>query len=293
MFKDATDGTRVKHTTFITLLITFVFGSAACGKEPPPEDNTPDMSTEDAGLQDQSTSDAEDAGPQFVCPNEGEEVCDGKCVNVLISMDHCGECWNECQRGSMTCGGEDGCLCLDDREMCGGRCWDTQTSRLHCGECDNDCAMSQACVSGECIEISDDPIVLGVLSETNAARAEGQDCGVHGVKPPADGVQLNEQLNAAAQRQAEDMAANNFMDHEGSDGSHPADRTADAGYPSSYVGENVARGYETAEGVVAGWVDSDGHCQNLMNPEYTEMGVGHAISQSTGEHFWAQVFGRP
>jgi uncharacterized protein YkwD len=280
-------------TSLLNLLLALALLSAGCGpKDPPAEDGGTDMAATDAGG-DQSESDAaEDTGPQFLCPNDGEKVCDGKCVNVLISMEHCGECFNECQVGAMTCGGEDGCQCLGDGIKCGARCWDPQTSRLHCGECDNDCAMSEACVSGACIEISDDPIVLGVLAATNDARAQGQDCGVHGVKPPADGVQLNDLLNAAAQRHAEDMAENNFMAHEGSDGSMPGDRAGDAGYTGA-VGENVARGYESADAVVAGWVDSDGHCNNLMNAGFSEMGVGHAVSQSTGEHFWAQVFGSP
>lgn len=232
----------------------------------------------------------EDASPQFLCPNDGENVCDGKCVNVLISMDHCGECDNECVRGTMTCGGETGCECLGGGLMCGTRCYDPLTARKHCGRCDNACAISDACVSGECLLISDNPIVLGVLSATNSARAEGQDCGVNGVKPAVGGVQLNEQLNIAAQVHAEDMAQNNFLAHEGSDGSGPGQRAAIAGYTGS-VGENVARGYEDASSVVAGWVDSDGHCKNLMEGSFTVMGVGHAISQTTGDQYWAQVFG--
>lgn len=268
-------------------IVTLAVWVAACGK--PATSSDPDSSTAPLDMGSDVASADVDAAPAFVCPNEGEKVCGGKCVNVLISMEHCGMCDNACQPGKMTCNGED-CVCLGDRIMCGGRCYDPLTTRDHCGVCDNGCRSDEACVTGECIDISDDPIVLGVLAATNDARAAGQDCGVHGQKPPVGGVQLNSMLNAAAQAHAEDMAANNFMAHEGSDGSSPGERADRAGYGGS-VGENVARAYETPEGVVAGWVDSDGHCNNLMNGGFNEMGVGYAVSQTTGEQFWAQLFG--
>jgi len=270
--------------------ILAVFVLAACGKPAAVDGDDVGIAAADAG------SDAVDAhvdsGPRFVCPNEGEEVCGGKCINVLISIEHCGGCDNACQPGKMTCGGAEGCICLGGRIMCGGRCYDASTARSHCGMCDNECRSDEACVSGACIDISDDPMVLGVLAATNDARAQSQDCGVHGVKPAVGGVQLNSQLNAAAQGHAEDMAENVFLEHEGSDESSPGQRAARAGYAGS-VGENIARGYESAEGVVAGWVDSDGHCNNLMNGGFTEMGVGYAVSPTTDERFWAQLFGRP
>ena len=95
----------------------------------------------------------------------------------------------------------------------------------------------------------------------------------------------------AAQGHSEDMAANNFMAHEGSDGNGPGFRANAAGYPSGFVGENVARGYRTADAVVDGWIDSDGHCNNLMNGQYNEIGIGYAVNPNTGEPFWTQLFG--
>ena len=103
---------------------------------------------------------------------------------------------------------------------------------------------------------------------------------------------LNEELTLAAQAHAEDMAANQFLGHDGSDNSTPSERARRAGYNGSAVGENVAEGYEDAAGVVAGWIDSDGHCSNLMNGNFSEMGVGYAES-ATGREYWAQVFGTP
>lgn len=279
----------------LLFIATIVASIAACGGGENTENNTsqPDAGTADLGDTNPTVDMSEDTGPLFVCPDEGEKYCGEKCVNVQISMEHCGTCGNACVAGEMTCTGEDGCACLGGRIMCGSRCYDPDSTRDHCGECGIACPSSDACVGGECIEISTNPAVLGVLDATNEARSMQQDCGVHGIKSSVGPVQLNDELNAAAQAHAEDMAANNFMEHTGSDGSSVGVRTQRAGYSSGFVGENIARGYTEADAVVAGWVDSDGHCQNLMTGDYTEMGVGRAISPTTGEHFWAQVFGRP
>ena len=103
-------------------------------------------------------------------------------------------------------------------------------------------------------------------------------------------VRLNETLTAAAQVHAEDMAANRFLEHEGSDGSSPAERARVAGYMGSSTGENIAHGQDDAAAAVAAWVDSDGHCANLMNGQFDELGVGVATS-ATGEPYWVQLFG--
>ena len=57
------------------------------------------------------------------------------------------------------------------------------------------------------------------------------------------------------------------------------------------VGENVATGQSTSEQVVAEWLDSPRHCANIMDGDFTEMGV--AVASNAGGVFWAQVFGAP
>lgn len=245
----------------------------------------------DAGITspDAAAADVEEI-PAVMCPVAGQLFCGEKCLDVSFDMDHCGECNNRCTRGEMTCMmGE--CLCLGDALMCDGACHDPQTSRAHCGTCGNACSTAEACVSGSCVPIAEDPILYGVLVATNEARAAQQDCGVHGLRPAVGPVELNERLTAAAQAHAEDMAQGQFMDHTGSDGSTPAERAQRAGY-AGLTGENVARGYETPTSVVAGWVDSDGHCNNLMEGDFDDLGVGYAKSV-TGEAFWVQLFGDP
>jgi len=61
-----------------------------------------------------------------------------------------------------------------------------------------------------------------------------------------------------------------------------------------YLGENIGAGSTTPAQVVQGWMDSDGHCANVMSQDFTEIGVGYArVNGSTWTHYWTQDFGRP
>ncbi|MFF8844359.1 CAP domain-containing protein [Streptomyces sp. NPDC015127] len=100
-------------------------------------------------------------------------------------------------------------------------------------------------------------------------------------------VTLNAKLSKAAQDHSEDMAAHRNMSHTGSDGSEAGDRITRAGYNWSTYGENVAYGYETPESVMAGWMSSPGHKENILNCEFKEIGVGLAQP----DDYWTQDFG--
>ena len=67
-----------------------------------------------------------------------------------------------------------------------------------------------------------------------------------------------------------------------------------AGYRWRATGENIAAGQATADAVVAAWLDSPGHCTNIMGPQFTQMGVAFALAPSGNPGiYWAQVFGAP
>ena len=69
---------------------------------------------------------------------------------------------------------------------------------------------------------------------------------------------------------------------------------ARAGYLWRITGENIAAGQLSPEAAVAGWIKSPGHCENLMNEGYTEMGVAGAVNPTSKMGFyWAQEFGTP
>ncbi len=116
-------------------------------------------------------------------------------------------------------------------------------------------------------------------------NAERQKVGA----PP---LQLNDKLGQAAQRHAEDMAKNNFVSHDGSDGSTIQSRIEEAGYDYSAFAENVAGGQSTPEAVLKSWLNSSGHRRNILNPDYKEIGIGYAKDSSSDyTHYWTQVFG--
>ncbi|MGE5619940.1 MAG: CAP domain-containing protein [Sphingomonadaceae bacterium] len=108
-------------------------------------------------------------------------------------------------------------------------------------------------------------------------------------------LKWNDTLAAAATTYARDLAARNYFAHNSLEGSTPASRARDAGYDAYgwggvYVGENLARGYSTAEGAMAGWLASEGHRNNLLHSKYRETGVGMAVAANGGVVL-AQEFG--
>lgn len=142
-----------------------------------------------------------------------------------------------------------------------------------------------------CLPIADDIATSNdfqtqFVKKINEARSKGCRCG-NTYMPPVDPIKWNDQLAQAAQRHANDMHKNDHFDHTGSDGSTIKDRIEGAGYKWRAIAENIAWGYTDVDAVVAGWLKSPGHCKNIMNGAYTEMGAAQA------EEFWTQTFGRP
>lgn len=133
-----------------------------------------------------------------------------------------------------------------------------------------------------------------VLTLTNEVRAQGADCGVNGSFGPAPALSMNPELRCSARLHSMDMAQRGFFDHINPDGVDPSRRITAAGYAGFMTGENIAQGYPSPAAVVAGWVDSDGHCANMMSPMYTDIGVGYYTQPSSGWFggpWWTQNFG--
>ena len=133
-----------------------------------------------------------------------------------------------------------------------------------------------------------------ILDAVNLARARPRSCGTraYGAAPA---LAWNGALAAAAQAHSRDMAAHRHFKHEGTDGSVVGTRAQRAGYQWRLIGENIAAGQTSAQETVAGWLDSPGHCANMMNPAFVEMGAGYEIRRATmpGFAYWTQVFGVP
>ncbi len=123
------------------------------------------------------------------------------------------------------------------------------------------------------------------------ARAEARRCGSD-TYAESSPITWNARLRAAAQAHSEDMTHMGRISHEGSEGGVLADRLAAAGYEASAWAENVASGQQNATTVVAAWLDSPGHCANIMSADYTEFGVGIDRDKS-GKRYWTLVLAAP
>jgi len=152
-----------------------------------------------------------------------------------------------------------------------------------------------------------DDLKAEYLDAINAARAETQDCGSEGVFNSAPALTWNDRLGNAAWEHSNDMAQSDTFSHNGSGtatdvtaqdeglgrGSRFSERIEHQGYTDyRTIGENIAAGYASAQEVVEGWLESDHHCANLMNPKFSE--VGMALVEKAGSDYgtyWSQEFG--
>jgi len=110
-------------------------------------------------------------------------------------------------------------------------------------------------------------------------------------------LSYSEELTVAARLHSQDMGDRNYFLHTTPDGTPDGipfyERIVDAGYHYRNCGENIAAGLATPAAVVDGWMKSDGHRANILDPYYCDIGVGYAaVAGSQYYHYWTQDFGR-
>ena len=107
-------------------------------------------------------------------------------------------------------------------------------------------------------------------------------------------MRLSETLAGVAFGHAADMAQHNYFEHQDRSGRSPAERVRAVGYQEKLVGENIAYGPKSAEEVVQGWLDSPGHCENIMDPRFAEMGIAYAAGRASRRGlYWVQLLADP
>ena len=130
-----------------------------------------------------------------------------------------------------------------------------------------------------------------VLDLINTARTQPRQCGTQAFAAAA-ALTWNATLATAAQSHSRDMANNNYLDHKDRNGGTPGDRAELAGFVGQQIGENIAAGQDTPNKVVEGWLASPGHCANLMNAQFRELGAAYAVDpKSDAAIYWTAVFG--
>ncbi len=130
-----------------------------------------------------------------------------------------------------------------------------------------------------------------VLDLVNQARAQGGNCGSAGSFPPSAPLTWHPALTCAARVHSKDMNDSNYFDHTNLQGNGPGWRLGQAGYDGGGWGENIAAGYGDPVSVVQGWLDSDGHCSNMLNPGFSLIGIGYVFGNGEWGHYWTQTFG--
>jgi uncharacterized protein YkwD len=130
-----------------------------------------------------------------------------------------------------------------------------------------------------------------LLAQVNAARSKPRLCGRQRFAA-ARPLAWNASLGAAAQGHSKAMAYGNYFAHQDPDGDTPADRARAAGFRGRQIGENIAAGQGSPGKAMAGWLASPGHCANLMNPMFTQVGAAYATDARSDEGvYWTMVFG--
>jgi uncharacterized protein YkwD len=144
-------------------------------------------------------------------------------------------------------------------------------------------------VMDECMSESD----IEMLGRINDARVSERYCGEE-LAPATHTLVWHCTIAAAAQKHSDDMADNNFFSHTGSDGTNVADRLTNAGYSWRTAGENIAAGQTSVEAVMTDLLESPGHCLNIMNNRFEEMGAALAENPDAEyRRYWTQNFARP
>ncbi|TYS63649.1 hypothetical protein FZC76_19370 [Sutcliffiella horikoshii] len=115
-----------------------------------------------------------------------------------------------------------------------------------------------------------------VVELTNAERQK------QGLAP----LELDVELSKVAKEKSKDMQQNNYFSHNSPTYGSPFDMMKQFGVEYRTAGENIAQGQQSPEEVVNAWMNSQGHRANIMNENFTHIGVGHVEEGN----YWTQMF---
>jgi uncharacterized protein YkwD len=283
---------RFAGASLVLLLAVWFGASCTAARGEDSESQTQAADAESTARADVGTDIEEgDTGPDL----PSEETCEAVCGQVY---ETCGfefrndermpinrqDCYSECLYGFFD-GAETSCL----REVA--------CDRREVFQCVRDAApgdeVGEPCESGTDWPDEWAQFEQRVVELTNERRSEGATCG--GTEfDPAPALEMDAKLRCAARSHSRDMADREYFAHESPEGDGPAARVGEAGYTFSRVGENIFRSQPSPEDVVEGWMNSPGHCRNIMKPSFTEIGVGYVGDIGTDyRQVWTQVFGTP
>lgn len=124
-----------------------------------------------------------------------------------------------------------------------------------------------------------------IIEETNIERQKS------GLSP----LRANPALSQAAGEKAANMFAENYWAHYSPSGKDPWGFIKGAGYKFTHAGENLAKNFSVSEDVVVAWMNSPTHRENILNPNYQEIGIAveDGVLQGQKTTLVVQMFGKP
>ncbi|SEL28928.1 Uncharacterized conserved protein YkwD, contains CAP (CSP/antigen 5/PR1) domain [Roseateles sp. YR242] len=132
-----------------------------------------------------------------------------------------------------------------------------------------------------------------VLKQLNALRAQARVCGKQAMGAAAP-LRWQPTLVDAASRYAAELSGRDKLTHTSLSGATLAERLDAARYPMRLAGENLASGPDSIEEVIGLWLQSPGHCENLMGADFTEVGLACDIREGhQAQPYWVLELGRP
>ncbi|GMA65144.1 CAP domain-containing protein [Alicyclobacillus fastidiosus] len=146
-------------------------------------------------------------------------------------------------------------------------------------------AQSQTSQASTTSQTSGTSVPTYVQQVVNLVNQERQK---NGVAP----LTISQSLDNVAQTKAQDMINENYFDHTSPKYGSPFNMMTTFGIHYTYAGENIAAGQPDAATVMQDWMNSPGHRANILNPNYTEIGVGEVHGGSYGT-YWVQEFIHP
>ncbi|MEN2766988.1 CAP domain-containing protein [Ornithinibacillus xuwenensis] len=99
-------------------------------------------------------------------------------------------------------------------------------------------------------------------------------------------LKVDNSLSSVAREKSNDMQQKGYFSHTSPTYGSPFDMMRDFGITYQSAGENIAKGQQSAKEVVQAWMNSEGHRANILNGDFTHIGVGYDPSG----HYWTQMF---
>lgn len=143
-----------------------------------------------------------------------------------------------------------------------------------------------------------EPLISKTNDEDGALTVEGiwKNTNTERKKEGFVELTLNTKLSVGALAKADDMFKKGYFAHESPDGKGPAEVAEAAGYNYLIIGENLALGgFKDDADLVAAWMASPGHRENILRKEYKEIGIAVKKGIYEGDEVWiaVQEFGTP